>query len=172
VFIDQIKQLPSIREVRVLRGEAVTGQFGPGSWAGTRTRCSWKVEVLATGKEYSAVETAANGEEALRVIRPALANENYLGKNCMMCHVVPRGTVLGAVSMKISLKTTKAAVARQRMQTIVAAVLLTLPMLFVIFVFIRKVVTRPLAHGDGCGTCRGGRQARQRYRCRLERRSR
>ncbi|HOG03792.1 MAG TPA: methyl-accepting chemotaxis protein, partial [Accumulibacter sp.] len=57
------------------------------------------------------------------------------------------GTVLGAVSMKVSLKSTRDAVARQRMQTIVAAVLLTLPMLLVIFVFIRKVVTRPLAHG-------------------------
>lgn len=146
VFIDQIKQLPSIREVRVLRGEAVTGQFGPGVGQ-EREHDALEGQVLATGKEYSAVETAANGEEALRVIRPALANENYLGKNCMMCHVVPRGTVLGAVSMKISLKTTKAAVARQRMQTIVAAVLLTLPMLFVIFVFIRKVVTRPLAQG-------------------------
>jgi methyl-accepting chemotaxis protein len=104
-------------------------------------------QVLATGKEYSAVETTANGEEALRVIRPALAQENYLGKNCIMCHVVPQGTVLGAVSMKISLKKTQEAVARQRMQTILAAVLLSLPMLFVIFVFIRKVVTRPLAHG-------------------------
>ncbi len=146
VFIDQIKQLPSIREVRVLRGEAVTGQFGPGVGQ-EREYDALESQVLATGKEYSAVETTADGEEALRVIRPALAHENYLGKNCMMCHVVPQGTVLGAVSMKVSLKTTKAAVARQRMQTILAAVLLTLPMLFVIFVFIRKVVTRPLAHG-------------------------
>ncbi|MEF8767550.1 methyl-accepting chemotaxis protein [Candidatus Accumulibacter contiguus] len=146
VFIDQIKQLPSIREVRVLRGEAVTGQFGPGVGQ-EREHDALERQVLAMGKEYSAVETTADGEEALRVIRPALAHENYLGKNCMMCHFVPQGTVLGAVSMKVSLKTTKAAVARQRMQTILAAVLLTLPMLFVIFVFIRKVVTRPLAHG-------------------------
>ena len=146
VFIDQIKQLPSIREVRVLRGEAVTRQFGPGIGQESE-HDALEGEVLATGKEYSAVESTANGEEALRVIRPALAHENYLGKNCMTCHAVPLGTVLGAVSMKVSLKSTKDAVARQRMQTIVAAVLLTLPMLLVIFVFIRKVVTRPLAHG-------------------------
>jgi methyl-accepting chemotaxis protein len=146
VFIDQIKQLPSIREVRVLRGEAVTRQFGPGIGQESE-HDALEGEVLATGKEYSAVESTANGEEALRVIRPALAHENYLGKNCMTCHAVPLGTVLGAVSMKVSLKSTRDAVARQRMQTIVAAVLLTLPMLLVIFVFIRKVVTRPLAHG-------------------------
>jgi len=146
VFIDQIKQLPSIREVRVLRGEAVTRQFGPGIGQESE-HDALEGEVLATGKEYSAVESTAKGEEALRVIRPALAHENYLGKNCMTCHAVPLGTVLGAVSMKVSLKSTRDAVARQRMQTIVAAVLLTLPMLLVIFVFIRKVVTRPLAHG-------------------------
>ena len=145
VFIDQIKQLPSISEVRVLRGEAVIRQFGPGVEQ-EREHDAVEGEVLATGKEYSAFETSANGEEVLRVIRPALAQENYLGKNCMMCHVVPQGTVLGAVSMKVSLKKTKEAVARQRMQTILAAVLLTLPMLFVIFVFIRRVVTRPHLH--------------------------
>jgi len=146
VFIDQIKQLPSIREVRVLRGEAVTRQFGPGIGQESE-HDALEGNVLATGREYSAVESTANGEDALRVIRPALAHENYLGKNCMTCHAVPLGTVLGAVSMKVSLKSTRDAVARQRMQTIVAAVLLTLPMLLVIFVFIRKVVTRPLAHG-------------------------
>ncbi|TLD47433.1 MAG: Methyl-accepting chemotaxis protein PctB [Accumulibacter sp.] len=146
VFIDQIKQLPSIRELRVLRAEAVSTQFGPGA-EHEREHDALEAQVLATGKEYSAVETSASGEGALRVIRPALAQENYLGKNCMSCHVVPQGTVLGAVSMKLSLQKTQEAVARQRMQTILAAVLLTLPMLYVIFLFIRKVVTRPLAHG-------------------------
>ena len=146
VFIDQIKQLPSIRELRVLRAEAVSTQFGPGA-EHEREHDALEAQVLATGKEYSAVETSASGEEALRVIRPALAQESYLGKNCTSCHVVPQGTVLGAVSMKLSLQKTQEAVARQRMQTILAAVLLTLPMLYVIFLFIRKVVTRPLAHG-------------------------
>ncbi len=146
VFIDQIRQLPSIRDVRVLRGEAVIQQFGSGS-EDERKHDSAESQVLATGKEYSIVETAATGEEELRVIRPALAQEDYLGKNCMMCHAVPQGTVLGAVSMKLALTSTQKAVARQRMQTIAAAALLTLPMLFVIFLFIRKVVTRPLAHG-------------------------
>ncbi|HRL76890.1 MAG TPA: methyl-accepting chemotaxis protein [Candidatus Accumulibacter phosphatis] len=157
VFIDQIKQLPSIREVRVLRGEAVSGPFGPGV-AEEREHDALEAQVLATGKEYAAVETSASGEEALRVIRPAVAQENYLGKNCLGCHVVPQGTVLGAVSMKVSLQKTKEAVARQRMQTVLAAVLLTLPMLFMIFVFIRRVVTKPLAHGmDVAHAVAGGR---------------
>src|SRR5690242_5840287 len=33
VFLDQIKQLSIIRDVRVVRGEAVTKQFGPGKGA-------------------------------------------------------------------------------------------------------------------------------------------
>ncbi|MCM8612003.1 methyl-accepting chemotaxis protein [Accumulibacter sp.] len=146
VFIDQIKQLPSIRQLRVLRAEAVTTQFGAGA-EDERQHDALEAQVLATGKAYSAVEATGSGDEALRVIRPALAQESYLGKNCTTCHAVPPGTVLGAVSMRISLQKTQGAVARQRMQTILAAVLLTVPMLWVIFLFIRKVVTRPLAHG-------------------------
>ncbi len=146
VFIDQIKQLPSIRQLRVLRAEAVTRQFGAGA-EDERQHDTREAQVLATGEAYSAVEATGSGEEALRVIRPALAQENYLGKNCTTCHAVPPGTVLGAVSMKISLQKTQEAVARQRMQTVLAAVLLTVPMLFIIFLFIRRVVTRPLAHG-------------------------
>ena len=44
----------------------------------------------------------------------------------MMRHVVPQGAVLAAVGMKTSLTSSKDAVAGQRMQTILAAVLLTL----------------------------------------------
>ena len=36
-------------------------------------------------------------------ILPALALGNYLGKNCLDCHTVSPGIVLGAVSMEISL---------------------------------------------------------------------
>ena len=33
VFLEQIKELSSIRELRVVRGEAVSNQFGPGNAA-------------------------------------------------------------------------------------------------------------------------------------------
>lgn len=95
----------------------------------------------------------------LRVITPTLASSNYLGKDCIACHQVPEGTVLGVVSMKVSSP-------RHRSGRIVPPpsdcpgcghrqpVLLAL-----IFYFTRHFVTRPIeqleqglreiAHGEG-----------------------
>ncbi|HEX8962939.1 MAG TPA: hypothetical protein VF801_08030 [Rhodocyclaceae bacterium] len=101
VFLDQIKQLSIVRELKVIRGEAVIKVFGPGNAAETKADAI-EQQVLKTGQEYSEIQSDDKGEY-LRVVRPALASTNYLGKNCIMCHQVPEKTVLGIVSMKISL---------------------------------------------------------------------
>jgi methyl-accepting chemotaxis protein len=145
VFLDQIKQLSAIRDLYVIRGEPVVKQFGPGTAKDTTQGDSVDQQVIATGKEYSEVQSDAKGE-FLRVVRPAVAKKDYLGKNCLMCHVVPEGTVLGAVSMKISLDQVNAAVSAQRFKSLAAAILLSVPVLAFIYLFIRNVVTKPLEH--------------------------
>jgi methyl-accepting chemotaxis protein len=83
----------------------------------------------------------------LRAVRPAVAKKDYLGKDCTSCHQVAEGTVLGVVSMKLSLDATNAAMARQRSMAILMAALTCLPVLLVVYPFIRKVVTQPLEQG-------------------------
>ena len=143
VFLDQIKQLSIIRDLSVLRGDAVTKLFGPGTAADSKARDAIEEQVLAKGEEFSAVESDAKGEY-LRVVRPTLASKNYLGKDCISCHQVPEGTVLGAVSMKISLDDVNAAVGAQRIKSLLAAVILSIPLLAFIYLFIRNVVTNPI----------------------------
>ena len=146
VFLDQIKQLHQIRDVRVLRGEGVKQFFGPGIAPEGGGPDAVEQEVLRTGKAVVRVDHDQKGE-FLRAVRPAINQKAYLGKDCTMCHVVPVNTVLGAVSMKISLDETNAAQARQRMTSLLVAVLTAIPVLLVIYPFIRKVVTRPLEQG-------------------------
>jgi methyl-accepting chemotaxis protein len=143
VFLDQIKQLSIIRDLRVLRGEAVTKLFGPGNAKDNRAGDPVEEQVLATGQAYNEVQSDATGEY-LRVVRPAKASKSYLGKDCILCHQVPEGTVLGAVSMKISLDQVNRAVGAQRIKSLLAAMLLSVPLLTFIYLFIRNVVTRPL----------------------------
>ncbi len=143
IFLDQIKQLSVIRDLVVLRGAAVTKLFGPGTAADSKPRDAIEEQVLTRGEEFSAVESDAKGEY-LRVVRPTKASKNYLGKDCISCHQVPEGTVLGAVSMKISLDQVNAAVATQRFKSLAAAVVLSIPLLAFIFLFISNVVTKPL----------------------------
>lgn len=143
VLLDQIKQLSVIRDLQVVRGEAVTKAFGPGTANDTHATDAIENRVLATGEEYSAVESDPSGEY-LRVVRPAKAQKNYLGKDCIMCHQVPEGTVLGIVSMKITLDQVNSAVSAQRIKSLAAAILLSFPLLAFIYLFIRNVVTKPL----------------------------
>lgn len=143
IFLDQIKQLSIIRDLSVVRGEAVSKLFGPGTAKDSHAKDPVEERVLATGEEFSQVQSDAQGE-FLRVVRPAKASKNYLGKDCIMCHQVPEGTVLGVVSMKISLDQVNSAVSAQRIKSLLAAILLSVPLLAFIYLFIRNVVTLPL----------------------------
>jgi methyl-accepting chemotaxis protein len=142
VFLDQIKQLSIIRDLKVIRGEGVIKTFGPGN-AKENESDTIEKQVLADGKEYVDIQSDAQGE-FLRVVRPALALKNYLGKDCLMCHQVPEKTVLGVVSMKVSLDSVNAAVSAQRIKSLLAAIAVSIPLLAFIYFFVSKVVTQPL----------------------------
>nr|WP_319563373.1 methyl-accepting chemotaxis protein [uncultured Rhodoferax sp.] len=143
VFLDQVKHLGSIRDLRVLRAEAVTSVFGAGTEKDDSKPDSLEQQTLRNGQTIVQVESDSNGEY-LRVVRPAIASKNSLGKDCTSCHVVPVGTVLGVVSMKVSLDKVNASLADQRLKSILAALITCIPVLMLIYPFIRKVVTSPL----------------------------
>ncbi len=145
VFLDQMKQLGSIRDVRVLRGEAVIKTFGAGTEKDDSKPDALEQQVLNGGKGVTTVESDGKGEY-LRAVRPALASKNSLGKDCTTCHQVPEGTVLGVVSMKVSLDKVNASLADQRLKSILAALITCIPVLMLIYPFIRRVVTEPLEY--------------------------
>ncbi len=142
VFLDQVKQLNELRDVQVVRGEAVSKQFGLGA-ADESSKDSLIQQVMKDGKPSYIIEQDAKGQYLSARI-PVIAKANYLGKNCISCHMVPEGTVLGAVSMKVSLEKTNATVRDFTIQLIVVALGLSIPLLFFVFTFIRKFVTEPL----------------------------
>ncbi|ATE62002.1 methyl-accepting chemotaxis protein [Thauera sinica] len=148
VFLDQIKELSVVRDLRVLRGEAVSKAFGPGSIAGPEPDAEER-QVLAGGPALLRIERDEGHGEHLRVIFPARASKSYLGKDCLSCHQVAEGTPLGAVSMRISLDRVDAAVADFRNRSVLFAVLVSLPLLAFVYLFIRRFVTRPLSHLAG-----------------------
>ncbi len=144
VFLSQIEQLNNIKDLKVLWGSTVTQQYGSASAAARVVGDSVEQEVLRSGRPYSEVVADGDGEN-LRVVLPALGSKNALGKDCMSsCHAGPEGTVLGAVSMKISLDKVNAAANSFGIKVFIAAVLISIPLLLFIYVFISRVVTQPL----------------------------
>ena len=115
-FLARLGGVPGVHQVRVARGPAVVRQFGPGlssEGAGTPDVTS----VLTTGKEVFAV-VDVDGELMFRAVIPYIAGDEGV-PNCLQCHAVSAGTVLGAVSIDISL-------AEVRRQGITAVVMVTL----------------------------------------------
>lgn len=142
VFLDQIKQLAIIKDLHVTRGEAVSKLFGPDTKE-TRQMTPAEQQVMKSGIPYVAAETI-NGKSALTVIRPTKASKNHLGKDCILCHQVPEDTVLGIVSMKVSLDSVEAEVAAFQLKIAGVALAALGALLVIIYLLTRHFVTAPL----------------------------
>ena len=142
VFLDQIQQLSIIKDLEVMRSEAVAKLYGPDTKS-KRQPDQLERQVMSTGQSYMAVENE-NGKSFLRVINPTKASKNYLGKDCIACHQVPEGTVLGVVSMKVSLESVESEVSAFRVKILGAAVGALGVLLVIIYLMTHHFVTAPL----------------------------
>ena len=142
VFLDQIEQLSVIKDLVVARSDAVVKLYGPDTKS-KRPLDALETQVMASGTPYMAVESA-NGSSFLHVINPTKASKNYLGKDCLVCHQVPEGTVLGVVSMKVSLDSGEAQVAAFRIKIAGVALAALGALLVIIYLITNHFVSKPL----------------------------
>ena len=142
VFLDQIKQLSIIKDLHVARGDAVIKLFGPDT-KGARKLDAVEQQVMNSGTPYMSVERE-NDSSFLRVINPTKASKNYLGKDCIMCHQTAEGTVLGIVSMKVSLDSVESEVSAFRLKIAGVALAALGALLVIIYLITRHFVTAPL----------------------------
>lgn len=143
IFLDQIKETNHVESLKVFRGDAVVKQFGAG-FEGEVPSEPAVLDVLRTGEPYYEIVKGKDDQEHLRAVLPAVALANYLGKNCMSCHSVRPGTVLGAVSMEISLARANDTTRQFGLRAVLAGAALSLPLALFIWYFITRLVTRPL----------------------------
>jgi diguanylate cyclase (GGDEF)-like protein len=115
-FLTRLASVPGVNRVRVARGPAVIKQFGAGLASEGATDDDVNA-VLDTGKEvFELIEV--NGSLMFHAVIPYVASDQGV-PNCLQCHVVANGTVLGAVTVDISF-------AEVRRQGIVAVILISL----------------------------------------------
>ncbi|MFC5300672.1 methyl-accepting chemotaxis protein [Azospira restricta] len=142
VFLDQIKQLSIIKDLHVARSEAVVKLYGPDTKS-NRQLDAVEQQVMVSGRPYVQADRAGDSS-FLRVVTPTKAAKDYLGKDCLACHQVPEGTVLGVVSMKVSLDEVEDEVASFRLKISAAAAGVSVLLLAVIWLLTRHFVTEPL----------------------------
>jgi len=156
IFLDQIKETNHVESLQVYRGDAVTRQYGAG-YADEVPTDPTVLQVLQSGQPFYTVVRGNDEQERLKAVMPAIALENYLGKNCTFCHDVVPGTVLGAVSMEISLARANETSRQFGLNALLAGLALCVPLALFIWYFISRLVTRPLRQmTDGLRQIAGG----------------
>lgn len=99
-FLDRLMEVQGLRSARVVRSPHVNQQFGAGM---TREMHADEIEklVLADGQPRYVI-LDERGDSVFRGTIPFAASSRGT-PNCLQCHNVAEGTVLGAVSMELSL---------------------------------------------------------------------
>ncbi len=142
LFLDQIERVNNIRALRVVRGSTVNKQYGPGGPSEQPTD-PMEDHVIATGKPVFEVRQDADGE-FLKAIMPAIASHDSLGKNCLGCHYVAEGTVLGAVTLEVSLARVNASIADFRREVAAAGLVLLTALGMLAYLGAARGVSQPL----------------------------
>ncbi len=100
VIQDKFMQHESMREVRIIRHENTVRMFGKGD-ADAAVKDGIDRRSLS-GESVSQIDDV-NGERVFTVAKPLIATENTRGTNCLHCHNVKSGEILGAVRISYSL---------------------------------------------------------------------
>jgi diguanylate cyclase (GGDEF)-like protein len=104
-FLDSIAHKEGIERLWITRSDAVVKQFGP-SAAREQPRDSIDHAALNTGKIHQK-NYAKDGEDYLRISIPCIATPDDQ-PDCLSCHKVKPGTVLGSIGIEMNVSNMRA----------------------------------------------------------------
>jgi methyl-accepting chemotaxis protein len=102
------------------------------------------LDTRALGGEKVSTLNDRNGQRIVTVLTPIKATANYHGTNCLSCHDVPEGTVVGAVRTTYSLAELDGQHNRNLMINTGINILLFVAGLVLVFLILRHIVIKPL----------------------------
>ncbi|MEO5343488.1 MAG: diguanylate cyclase [Gammaproteobacteria bacterium SHHR-1] len=100
-FFDRLNDVQDLMSVRVSRAPAVVEQYGPGLLGENQINEIEKKVITSGTTHFEVIEH--KGQTALFASIPYIA-EISRTPNCLTCHNVPAGSVLGAITLTISLE--------------------------------------------------------------------
>ncbi len=130
-----------VLDAYIVRGQGVIKAYGQG--AGPNTAKDELDKRGMKGEKIDQVIDTPNGR-ILSVVLPMKALKDYRGTNCLMCHIVPEGEVIGAVRVNYSLKAMDDKVFKAILKSVGINAVLFLIGLVIISLIMKKLVVRPL----------------------------
>ena len=130
-----------ITETRIVRGDAIVDVFGVGN---PEQRPVDELDRRALQGE-PIVKSGKNEQgRYVTVLTPIVASSDFRGTNCVTCHVVDEGTVLGATRVSYSLASLDAQIDRNLMIGTGFTIAIMLTAVIVMALLLRFVVVKPL----------------------------
>ncbi len=103
LFIQKMGVADKVKELRIVRGKGTNDEFGAGL-PQEQALDEMDRSVLATGKPQFKRAHGADGQPTLRAVLPFIGMKEFRSSNCLKCHGVDEGTVLGAASVTVDIK--------------------------------------------------------------------
>jgi len=136
-LLRRLKEVDGLKSARVVRSPLVEKQFGKGL-ASEAPADDFERAVLSEGKPFYQTTTVA-GEEIFRGTIPFTATSHGT-PNCLQCHQVTEGAVLGAVTIEISIEDLK-----RKALTTVASIVGVIAAISLLMVLLLRRLVRPVA---------------------------
>ena len=141
VLRNKILSDDNITDLRLIRGEAITKIFGKGN---PEQAIQDDIDKRGLAGENIAQFSNDKNGRLITVVTPFKASSDFRGTNCLSCHQVPEGTVLGAVRISYSLATMDKEITSSLITNSIITTVVIIIGMILITVFMRKVVIKPL----------------------------
>ena len=139
IFIRKMGDLDKVKEMRIVRGKGVDDEF-PAGLAEEQATDEMDRRVLASGKTEFKIIKSRDGEARIRTVMPFIAEKNYHGTNCLKCHGVDEGSVLGAASVSIDIKDAMATIDKINLRIWIGQLILQVLLFSVIGLISRRLL--------------------------------
>ena len=142
LFVRKMAASSKAEDLRVVRGNPVQAQFGPGA-AEEQPKDDLDRAALSRGEQQSEF-MEKDGKRILRVVQPIAASKDFrgTGTNCLQCHTVEEGAVMGAVTVSLDMTGEYQAMSKASAVLWIGQVVVQMLLFFVIGWLINQV-TRP-----------------------------
>ena len=138
---EKIQSHADVIDARLIRSKVIVNSFGTGSDE-QRPLDDLDQSALA-GNAISKQISNAEGDSII-IVEPIIASSNFKGTNCLTCHAVPEGTVMGAVRVAYSLTNLHSTINQNVAVTSAIAAGLFIAGMMLITLLMRKIVVNPL----------------------------
>ena len=135
-FLKKMSSQDGVLDFHLVRGKAVSDSFGAGL---PEENTGDELDHAAISTNTEKIVSRNDSTTSIRVIVPISAGSNFHGTNCLQCHIVPEGTVIGAISLTINLDQEKRALDKMNAMLWGGQIALQVFLFFLFWVLIRNV---------------------------------